>query len=439
MSFGLQNPHEVASAMECLFDDLWSINRSLTGEGNRQSLKILQTIVEKLYIREIPSGNQCFDWQIPPEWNIREAWIKSPSGEKIVDFSNHNLHVVGYSQPIAGRFSLSELKPHLHTLPELPQAIPYLCSYYSKYWGFCLSHEQFLTLEEGEYQVLIDADFNDSGSMSVGEVVLSGETDREILFSTYICHPSMANNELSGPILTAMLYQQLAKIKHRKYTYRFLFAPETIGAIWYLSEYGQRLQDKLEAGFVVTTVGDAGSYHFRHSRKADSLADRAISAVLKAETIDVIEEDFDVDGSDERQYCSPGFNLPVASLCRTQYGKYPEYHTSLDNKDFISFPAMAETLQVYLNMVNLLENNAHYKTTVSYCEPMLGKRNLHPKLTSKTGTDPAYLSAMKWLLNLSDGSFDLIAIVQRTGLTIQTLLEARDRLIDVGLLEPCGK
>jgi aminopeptidase-like protein len=296
--------------LEKYFDLLWPINRSLTGNGNRETLKILSELVD-LKISEIPSKTQCFDWTVPSEWNVKEAWIKDPSGKTIVDFKNNNLHLLGYSGKFHDKINLEELKDHLFSLPKQPNAIPYLTSYYDGRWGFCLTHNQLRKLKKGEYEINVDSELNPKGSMTIAEATLKGESDREILFSTYICHPSMANNELSGPLVTSFIYKKLKEKNNRRYTYRFLFLPETIGSICYLSMHGEELKQKLIAGYVVTCVGDKGNFTYKRSRRGNTLADQAAELVLNQTEKKFKIEDFFPTGSDERQYCSPGFNLPL--------------------------------------------------------------------------------------------------------------------------------
>lgn len=420
--------------IEEYFDRLWPITRSLTGNGNRETLKILSEIID-IEIQEIPSGTQCFDWTIPPEWNIKEAWIKDSKGNKIIDFSKNNLHILGYSEPFKGKLTFEELKPHLYTLPEQPNLIPYLTSYYKRRWGFCLTHNKFLQLDKNElYEVYIDSSLNEKGSMTIGEAIIKGKSDKEILFSTYICHPSLANNELSGPLVTAFIYQQLKKQKDLKYTYRFLFVPETIGSIYSLSVKGEYWKNNLQAGFVITCIGDNGKFTYKKSRRGDSLPDKAVELILNQTEKDFKILDFFPSGSDERQYCSPGFNLPVGSLMRTMYGKYPEYHTSGDNKDFISFDAMEKSVLKYLEVIDLIERNERYINKMPYCEPQLGKRGLYPTLGSQKGTQE-FVTAMMWVLNLADGTNDLITISEKSKIPIQQLIPVIDKLIDNGILE----
>lgn len=419
--------------LEKYFDRLWPINRSLTGNGNRDTLKILSEIVD-LEISEIPSGTECFDWTVPPEWNVNDAWIKDSEGNKIVDFLKNNLHLLGYSENFSGRIDLNELKGHLYSLSEQPEVIPYMTSYYKPRWGFCISHKQLDQLMDDTYEVLIDSESDAKGSMTIGEAVLKGESDKEILLSTYICHPSMANNELSGPLVTSFLYKKIKEKKNRKYTYRFLFLPETIGSIYYLSRYGEQLKKNMIAGYVITCIGDNGKFTYKKSRAGNTLADRAAELVLKQSKEEFIIEDFFPTGSDERQYCSPGFNLPVGSLMRTRYGKYKEYHTSEDNKNFISFNAMEKSVKKYLEIIEVIESNRTFANTISYCEPQLGKRDLYPTIGSLKDTADI-VNAMMWVLNLSDGSNDLIAIADKSKSDFRVIKEASDKLLEKDLLE----
>lgn len=418
--------------MEKYFDRLWSINRSLTGDGNRETLKILSEIAD-IKVTEIPSGTICYDWTVPDEWIVKEARIRDSSGNVIVDFKNNNLHLLGYSEKFIGKLNLNELKEHLHSLPDQPDLIPYLSSYYKKRWGFCLSHNQLQNLKEDVYDVYIDSELDPKGSMTIGEVILKGDTEDEILLSTYICHPSMANNELSGPIVTSFICKKLKQKKHRRYTYRILYLPETIGAIYYLSKKGKHLKEKLKAGYVVTCIGDKGNFTYKKSRQGNSLADRAAGLVLNQSEEHFTIEDFFPTGSDERQYCSPGFNLPVGSLMRTRYGKYKEYHTSGDNKSFISFEAMEKSAEKYVQIMNVIENNYTYINQYPECEPQLGKRDLYPTIGSQKDTS-GIVNAMMWILNLSDGSNDLIDISDRSKVPVSVLIKASEELKEKGLI-----
>jgi aminopeptidase-like protein len=421
--------HEI----EKYFDRLWPINRSLTGNGNRETLKILSELVD-MKIREIPSGTQCFDWTVPPEWNVREAWVKDSSGKKIIDFSENNLHLLGYSQGYEGKLTLDELKDHLHSSPEQPEVIPYRTSYYSPRWGFCLSHLQLQSLKEDLYEVKIDAEHNPTGFMTVGEAIIPGETEREILISTYICHPSMASNELSGPLVSSFLYNKLKSGINRYHTLRFLFVPETIGAIWYLSVNGNRLMKELKAGFVLTCIGDDGAFTYKKSRRGNSVADRCAEYVFDNSNAKFTVEDFFPTGSDERQYCSPGFNLPVGSIMRTRYGKYDEYHTSADNKSYISFEAMEESVNMCAEIIDVIDKNAVYNNLMPFCEPQLGKRGLYPTMGSMKDTSQ-FVNALMWVLNQSDSSKDLLEISRLSNINFSDIVDASDSLSKSGLIE----
>jgi aminopeptidase-like protein len=420
------------SELEKYFDRLWPICRSLTGNGVRESLSILSEIVPML-VHEIPSGTNVLDWTVPKEWNIQEAYIITPEGKKIADMSVNNLHIVSYSTPVDTNMEWEELAPHLHTLPSMPNAVPYITSYYKEKWGFCLSHHEWESLpRQGTYQVVIKSSLED-GHMTYGETVLPGETTEEVLFSTYICHPSMANNELSGPLAQAFLYRQLSKIKHRKYTYRFLFIPETIGAIACLATHGQRWRQELKAGFVLTCLGNAAPFQYKRSRRGNSIADRIVEHLLNHFEPHAIITDFAPNGSDERQYCSPGFNLPVGSLMRTPYYQYPYYHTSLDNKSFISFEALAKTVEMYVKIAEAIEVDDHYINTAPYGEPRLGKRNLYPE-TISAEYQRDYLDTLLFLINFSDGEHSLLDIAEKRGKPIFDFLDPLKKCLDCGLI-----
>lgn len=419
--------------IESYFDRLWPICRSITGNGLRQSLKIIGELIP-LELTEVPTGTTVFDWTIPKEWNISNAYIITPEGKKIADFKNNNLHIVNYSVPINVELSFQELEKHLHYIEEMPDAIPYITSYYKENWGFCLSYNEFISLKrEGTYKVLIESTLT-NGSLTYGECVLKGETEKEVLFSTYLCHPSMANNELSGPLVQAFLYQQIAAIPNRRYTYRFLFAPETIGVIAFLSKHGMSLKENLAAGYVLTCCGDNADFVYKRSKQVNSVADKIAEHVLKHQSIGYKIIPFSVGGSDERQYCSPGFNLPVGSLTRSMYQQYKEYHTSLDNKSFISFAAMEKTIQVYLQFVKALELNRIYTNKIPYCEPQLGKRGLYP-----SSVNPSYarfsMHNRMHLLTYADGVKDLIEIAELKNISVFDLEEHLQPLLDADILK----
>jgi aminopeptidase-like protein len=412
--------------LEKYFDRLWPICRSITGNGLRESLQIISEICP-LDITEVNTGSKVFDWVVPKEWNISDAYIICPDGKKICDFKKNNLHVVNYSTPIDTELSFEELRSHLHTIEEMPDAIPYITSYYKETWGFCISYQELQTLsKEGKYKVVIQSTL-EPGSLSYGQAVIEGDTQEEIFFSTYLCHPSMANNELSGPLVAAFLYLQIASLPRRKYTYRFLFAPETVGVIAFLAEQGQELKEKIQAGYVLTCCGDPGVFHYKRSKHNTSLADRVAEHILKHTEKEYRVLNFSVGGSDERQYCSPGFNMPVGSLMRTPYQRFREYHTSLDNKDFTSFKALEETVMKYFEVVKLIELNQKYVNQISYCEPQLGKRGLYP-----SSVDPLFnreeLHRMLHFLSFADGEHDLIQIAE---------LRNESALLYAGIIDNC--
>lgn len=418
--------------LECYFDRLFPLNRSLTGNGNRKTLQILQEIAD-IKIKEIPSLTTCFDWEVPPEYNVKEAWIKDENGTKIVDFAKLNLHIIGYSEPVHKKLSFDELKSHIYTLEHLPDAVPYITSYYERKWGFCMSHNEFLKLDINQkYEVKIDSNFNETGSMSIGELKIKGKSKKEILFSTYICHPSMANNELSGMLVCAFLARELQKQKNLKYSYRFLFVPETIGSIYMLSKKGKHFKKNLKAGYIITCVGDCGKFTYKKSAAGDTLADRAAICVLNdlREAYDLLS--FYPTGSDERQYCSPGFNLPVGSLMRTRYGYYPQYHTSKDDKSVICFEALEKSIKTYLKVIKLIENNEKLINKKPFCEPKLSKYGLYPTLSQKFIAEQT--RAITWILNLSNGKNDLIDIINKSGIRLDLAYEMIEKLKEKGIL-----
>jgi len=405
-----------------LFDKLWPLNRSLTGSGNRETLRILQNYIP-LKIVEVQSGTKAFDWKVPPEWNVDSAWIKDEFGNKVLDYDSNNLHLIGYSISVDKVMSFSELDEHLHYIEDQPNAIPYLTSYYNENWGFCLSYNQYKSLDRSlKYHVKITSKHDLNGSMSYGEFVLEGREEKEILISTYICHPSLANNELSGPIFTVKLINLLQGMSSRRYTYRVLFIPETIGSIYYLSKHGKELKENVIAGLVVTCVGDNGKPTIKYSRQGSSDIDRLLKVYFEMNNIEINSHDFFPLGSDERQYSSPGFDLPVVSIMRTMYGKYPEYHTSLDNKSIISFEAMSDLLNYYIDILAILDRNYKPVRVNPYCELHLSKYDLYPKIGSQKNLQEK-VQAIMWILNLSDGSHDLIDIIERSKLNPHTIIE----------------
>jgi aminopeptidase-like protein len=421
-----------AERIERYFDRLWPICRSIAGPGFRQSLDILAEIIPTERYR-FATGTKVFDWTVPKEWRPKSAFILDPTGRRFADFEHNNLNLLSHSIPFHGRMSLRELKKHLYSIPSKPDAIPYLTSYYSERWGFCLSDRELQSLPEGQYTIRVDTELA-PGHLELGEAVLVGDSSQEILISTYLCHPSLANNELSGPLVTAFLYERLAARNNRRFTYRFVICPETIGALCYLKLRGNHLKKHLVAGFVVTCVGDSGRFTYKLSRRGDSLGDRAARLVLRDLAPHSIVPFFPR-GSDERQYCSPGFNLPVGSLMRTMYEKYPEYHTSLDNKSLISFDAMVETISVHERIVDAVEENHVWRSRFPFGEPQLEKRGLYLS-TDAQRQRQAETVALTWLLNLADGSNDLLAIADRSGCSLELLRSAVAQAQEAGLIEP---
>jgi len=411
--------------------DLYPICRSLTGEGVRETLDYIKTLIPELTVHSIKSGETVFDWQVPLEWNIKAAYIENESGKKVIDFKVNNLHIVGYSEPVDVILHLEDLQSHLHSIPSQPNAIPYVTSYYSKNWGFCLTDIQRKSLLDGKYHVVIDSELKD-GILNYADFVIQGKSKEEVFVSTYICHPSMGNNELSGPVVTTALAQWIRALKDPYYSYRFVFIPETIGSIVYLSKHLDHLKNNVIAGFNVTCVGDDRCYSFMPSKNGNTLSDRVGKHILNS--IDPKYKSYSwLDrGSDERQYCAPGIDLPIASMMRSKYGEYPEYHTSLDDLSLISSSGLEGGLNALVQAIKAIEFNCFPRATV-LAEPQLGKRGLYP-LTSTKASKSAVRSMMN-LLTYSDGTLDLIDVSNKIGTPIWELYEIVNTLVVHGLLE----
>ena len=415
-------------AMHALAAELFPICRSITGEGVRETLRRLNGIVP-IVTAEIPSGTPVFDWTVPREWNIRDAYIKNSRGERVVDFQRSNLHVMSYSVPVNSRMPLEQLRSHLFSLEQHPEWIPYRTSYYHENWGFCLTHRQLMTLEEGEYDVCIDASLTD-GSLTYGECFLPGDEPDEVLISCHVCHPSLANDNLSGISVATSLARELAS-RRRRYSYRFLFVPGTIGAIAWLAT-NHRTTGRIKHGLVLTCVGDPGKFHYKRSRRGTADIDRAMTHVLRHESAGGDVLDFSPYGYDERQYCSPGFNLPVGCLMRSVWGQFPEYHSSADNLSLITPEALAGSLKVCLDLVEILEHNRTVVNTNPYCEPALGRRGLYHATGGGHVGDTNM--ARLWILNLADGQHDLLEIAERAGMSFTLVRTVADELVAHGLL-----
>ncbi|MGB6744990.1 MAG: DUF4910 domain-containing protein [Terracidiphilus sp.] len=419
---------EAGRAMHSLASDLYPICRSITGDGVRETLRQIQNVIP-LRTYEVESGVRAFDWTIPLEWNIHGAYIRTPNGERVADFQQNNLHVLNYSVPVHARMPLDELRKHLYTLPEHPEWIPYRTSYYRPEWGFCMAHKDMLSLCEGEYEVCIDSTLT-KGHLTYGECYLPGMSSQEILISVHVCHPSLANDNLSGLAVAAFLARHLSG-RNLRYSYRFLFVPGTIGAIAWLASNSETI-GRIRHGLVLTCLGDTGGFHYKKSRRGDAEVDKVASHVLHhcGELSEVLK--FSPYGYDERQYCSPGFNLPVGCLMRSVWETFPEYHTSADNLDFIRPNHLARSLSLCATIIGVLECNRHCLNQNPYCEPQLGKRNLYRSLGGES--IDTKMSARLWVLSLSDGDHSLLDIAERAGLPFVAILEAAELLTESGLL-----
>lgn len=411
-----------------LLAELFPICRSITGNGVRQTLSIIKKHIP-IKIHEIPSGTKAFDWVVPNEWNIRDAFIDDEQGNRVVDFKKNNLHIVGYSTPMDRQISLAELNKHLHSIEDQPDAIPYVTSYYKNYWGFCISDNDRKKLKKCIYHVKIDSELK-PGSLTYGELIIPGISEKEIFLSTYVCHPSMANNELSGPVVATFIAKWIAS-KPRKYTYRIIFIPETIGSLTYLSNNFEKMKKNVICGFNISCVGDERTYSMVSSRYGNTLADKIASNILSSKHLGFKKYSFLDRGSDERQYCSPGIDLPLVTICRSKYNTYPEYHTSLDNLNLVTAQGLEGSYQLLKSCITLLENNVIY-SVACLGEPQLGKRGLYPNISKKNSG--AIVKDMMNILAYADGSNDLIDISTITGIPIDDLYPIVSVLKENGIL-----
>ena len=407
---------------------LYPICRSITGNGVRQTLNFIKEIIP-LEITEVPTGTKVFDWTVPKEWNINDAYILNNNGEKIIDFKKSNLHVVNYSIPIDKEITFVELEQHIFTLPDHPSWIPYRTTYYKENWGFCMSQNQFLALKNENYQVVIDSTL-ESGNLTYGEFYLPGKLKDEVLISTHICHPSMCNDNLSGISVTTYLANYL-KNKNLKYSYRFIFAPATIGAITWLAENEENVKN-IKFGLAAALLGDEGGFTYKRSRMGNAEIDKIVSYILKSEVENFQIVDFTPYGYDERQYCSPGFNLPVGRLTRTPNGEFPEYHTSADNLEFVKPDKLGESFELYKKIIEIIEQDQTYVNLSPKGEPQLGKRGLY---NSVAGNIKEYELALLWVLNMSDGNNSLMDITEKSNLPFSIIYKASQDLLDVNLLK----
>lgn len=421
---------KIGSEIYRMVVDLYPICRSITGNGVRQTLQYIKKKIP-LKIHEVPSGTTAFDWTVPKEWNILDAYVKDSKGNKVIDFNKSNLHVLNYSIPVKKKVSLQELQEHLFTMPEYPDWIPYRTSYYIENWGFCLSHNDFEKLKEDSYEACVDSTLH-NGFLTFGEYFIRGQLQDEILISTHICHPSLCNDNLSGIAMTALLAKQLS-IAPMRYSYRFLFIPGTIGSITWLSLNEKKLS-KIKHGLVVACVGDSGKFTYKKTRRGNAEIDIVAMNVLKNSEEGFKIIDFFPYGYDERQYCSPGFNLPVGCLMRTPHGEYPEYHTSGDNLNFVEAKSLAESFRTCFTIMNVLEKNKTYINQNPKCEPQLGRRGLYQYIGRHPDSRNLQL-AMLWVLNLSDGQHSLIEISERSGLKFALIFEAAEILATENLLK----
>ena len=418
-----------------LMQKLYPICRSITGNGVRESLNIIRKYIS-INIKEISSSTNVYDWKVPDEWNIKDAYIKNSNGDKIIDFKKHNLHIVGYSEPINIQLTYNELIKHIHTLPEHPDWIPYRTSYYKKTWGFCMKHKEFLKLDKNDiYEIYIDSEFTE-GNLTYADLIIPGKVKKEILISCYICHPSMCNDSISGVVVTTYIAKYLLE-KDNYYTYRFVFIPETIGSITYLSLHLKELKENVIGGYVVTCVGDEGEFTYLKTRKDNKLVDKITLYTLKNNVNNYNIREYITCGSDERQYNYPGVDLNIGSLMKSKYHDYPEYHTSADNMDFVSKKGLNDSLNMYMKCIELFEINHYYKTN-TICEPQLGKYGLYNNIggeCDKYNKDKIDGHLISKFLKYCDGDYDLIDISKKLNINIEISKSIVDKLLIKNLVE----
>ena len=414
-----------------LVAELYPICRSITGDGVRRTLEIVERELGGLEVSEVPTGTQVLDWTVPREWNVRDAWVADAAGRRVVDFQASNLHLVSYSVPVRATIGLAELREHLFTLPDQPDWVPYRTSYYAERWGFCASQRLVDSLPEGDYEVCVDTTLAD-GHLTYGEHLVEGQTQDEVLISCHVCHPSLANDNLSGIAVASRLARLLGQGGRPRYSYRFLFIPGTIGSITWLARNQDNL-GRIRHGLVLSGVGDPGGFTYKRSRRGDTEIDRAVAQVLGRSGRDHQLVDFSPYGYDERQYCSPGFNLPVGRLGRTPFATYPQYHTSADDLDFVGPAQLQESLEVCQEIVEVLEGNRRYLNLFPKGEPQLGRRGLYGSIGGRSDAEQRQM-AMLWVLNLSDGDHSLLDVAERAGLPFAQVADVAAVLEEAGLL-----
>ena len=426
-------PHASLDEVDTYLRRLWPIMRSITGAGQRLTHDILGELIPLTHA-DFTTGSRVYDWDIPPEWVFRDAYVEDPNGNRLLDAKVNTLHLVNYARPFQGVLDLAQLQTHLHSLPDRPRTIPYITSYFADYWGFCLTEDARAGLKEGAYRVTVDTEMVD-GILRVSDCVLPGEGEEEVMFTSYTCHPSMANNELSGPLVLAFLYRALAALPSRRMTYRFVLGPENIGSIAYLSRHGDGLRQNLRAGYVLNNIADSRPLTLKRSQRGDTLAERAALRAFTDLGVEHRVRDFDPRGADERNYCSPGFDFPVCALMRSSPAESPEYHSSDDNLDYISAAAILAAVDACLEICKTIEANVVWRSTAPFGEPFFTRHGLAPTLSTPTVSADQKLLARRWMMNQANGNRDLLTIADRSGLAVSLLAEQAEILAAAGLVE----